>query len=64
MVRLVCLSGSPNRLGLSIPSNIEEEKNLSPLAPDRAYLGPDGLILDKLSVYLGRLKGLEFEKDT
>lgn len=52
-----------HQLGLSIPSSIEEEGNLLPLAPDRAYLGPDISILDELSVYLGWLKDLEFGKD-
>ena len=63
-VGLVCLSGSPSWLGLSIPSDIEEEGNLSPLVLDGAYLSPDGLILDGLSVCLRQRKGLEFGKDT
>ena len=42
----------PGRLGLSIPSGIEEEENLSPFVPDRTYLGPDELILDELFLYL------------
>lgn len=49
---------------MSIPSGIEEEGNLLPLAPDKAYLSPDISILDELFVYLGRPKGLEFGKDT
>ncbi|RVW75639.1 Transposon Ty3-G Gag-Pol polyprotein [Vitis vinifera] len=55
---------NPSWLGLSIPSDIEEEGNLSPLVLDGAYLSPDGLILDGLSVCLRQRKGLEFGKDT
>lgn len=61
---MVFLSKSPSQLGLFVPSGIAEKGNISPLALDRTYLGPDGLILDRLSVCLGQPKGLKFGKAT
>lgn len=49
---------------MSTPPGIEGEGNLSPLAPNEAYLGPDRLILDGLSAYVRQLKDLEFGNDT
>ncbi|RVW67764.1 Cysteine-rich receptor-like protein kinase 10 [Vitis vinifera] len=39
-------------------------KSISPLASDKAFLGPNKLILDELFAYLRWPKGLELEKDT
>lgn len=50
---LVGSSRSPSRLGLSIPSCIEKEGNLSSLVPNGVCFGLDGLVLDRSSAYLG-----------
>ena len=59
----VCLK-VPSRFGMYIPSGIREKKYVFPLTPYGACLDLDGLLPERLSVYLGQPKGLELVKDT
>ena len=52
-----CPSESPGWLGLSIMSDIEKKGNFSLLVPDGACFGPNGLIPNRSSTYLGQTKG-------
>ena len=51
-----CLFGSPSRFGLSISISIKKEWNIFPLMSDKACFGPNGLISDRSSAYLGWTK--------